>query len=107
MRISLINLNRGGQGLSSAPTTVQQSTDTQHARHSTLDQKHERGLVLEHWIAVRPRDPLIRKFFAEQNIEGFEDSDQERYSSKLVLRQDTFTALLQPVVPPIGNPSKQ
>jgi len=50
MRISLVNLNCGGQGLSSATTAIQQSTDSEHARHSTLDQKHQRGLVLEHWV---------------------------------------------------------
>ena len=77
MRISLINLNCGGQGLSSATTAIQQSTDRQHARHSTLDQEHKRRLVLEHWVAVRPRHPLIRKLLTEQNVESFEDSDQE------------------------------
>ena len=86
MRISLVNLNCGEQGLSSATTAIQQSTDRQHTGHSTLDQKHQRGLVLEHWVAVRPRHPLVRKFLTEQNVECFEDSDQERDSSQFVLR---------------------
>src|ERR1035438_6481359 len=37
MRISLINWNGAWQGLSSTTTAIQQSTDGQHARHSTLD----------------------------------------------------------------------
>src|SRR5450755_3122399 len=107
MRISLINLNRGGQGLSSATTAIQQSTDSEHARHSTLDQEHKRRLVLEHWVAIRPRHPLVRKFFTEQNVKSFEGSDQEGNSGKFILGQNTLSALFQPVISSVGNPSQQ
>ena len=99
MGVSLINLNCGRRGLSSAPTAIQQSADSQHAGHSTLDQEHKRGLVLEHRVAVRPRYPLVGKFLAEQSVESFKDSDQQRDSSQFVLSQQAFTVFLQSVIP--------